>query len=427
MQEKKFNLTKKALILAILFLVFHLILSFLRGELNFMVPPLLTFIVDDLGANLGQGGLLQTTSTLCMGVGMIFASIVIDKIGGSKTLALSTVFMFISGLLGLTATTFTAMLFARVFAGLGNAFSFPAVVAIVAERFRDKKHLGMANSVIQATNSLTQTLTFSLTVPIFMALGQNWHYQFMMWGTSCLALGILFLVFDRKPNAFFKEYNNAQMAQENAGQAPAQQVKAAPKAKGSSLVQAIKIRPVQSAVISFTGATWLFMIFNTYLPTILKSVHGLSAQEASSITGLISLAGLFSCLLYAPIVGRIKNYKPIILLFMILLPLSGVCSMLLKPGLLLRLCVIVLGIAWGCYVPTINTAVITTKGVTPGIFAASNAIWTLFGNALAMLMPILFQTLQVRIGMQNAAIALCLGGVFAIAGALYFPSEKKTA
>ena len=37
---------------------------------------------------------------------------------------------------------------------------------------------------------------------------------------------------------------------------------------------------------------------------------------------------------------------------MILLPLSGVCSMLLKPGLLLRLCVIVLGIAWGCYVPT---------------------------------------------------------------------------
>jgi len=335
--------------------------------------------------------------------------------------------MFISGLLGLTATTFTAMLFARVFAGLGNAFSFPAVVAIVAERFRDKKHLGMANSVIQATNSLTQTLTFSLTVPIFMALGQNWHYQFMMWGTSCLALGILFLVFDRKPNAFFKEYNNAQLAQENAGQAPAQQAKAAPKAKGSSLVQAIKIRPVQSAVISFTGATWLFMIFNTYLPTILKSVHGLSAQEASSITGLISLAGLFSCLLYAPIVGRIKNYKPIILLFMILLPLSGVCSMLLKPGLLLRLCVIVLGIAWGCYVPTINTAVITTKGVTPGIFAASNAIWTLFGNALAMLMPILFQTLQVRIGMQNAAIALCLGGVFAIAGALYFPSEKKTA
>lgn len=62
-----------------------------------MVVPLLTFIVEDLGANLGQGGLgqgglLQTTSTLCMGVGMIFASIVIDKIGGSKTLALPTVF-----------------------------------------------------------------------------------------------------------------------------------------------------------------------------------------------------------------------------------------------------------------------------------------------------------------------------------------------
>ena len=80
----------------------------------------------------------------------------------------------------------------------------------------------------------------------------------------------------------------------------------------------------------------------------------------------------------------------------------------------------------GLLCPHINTAVITTKGVTPGIFAASNAIWTLFGNALAMLMPILFPDASVRIGMQNAAIALCLGGVFAIAGALYFPSEKKT-
>ena len=54
MQEKKFNLTKKALILAILFLVFHLILSFLRGELNFMVPPLLTFIVDAWGRTWGR-------------------------------------------------------------------------------------------------------------------------------------------------------------------------------------------------------------------------------------------------------------------------------------------------------------------------------------------------------------------------------------
>ena len=37
-----------------------------------MVPPLLTFIVDDLGANLGAGWPAADHHPLCMGVGMIF-------------------------------------------------------------------------------------------------------------------------------------------------------------------------------------------------------------------------------------------------------------------------------------------------------------------------------------------------------------------
>ena len=110
---------------------------------------------------------------------------------------------------------------------------------------------------------------------------------------------------------------------------------------------------------------------------------------------------------------------------MILLPLGGVGAMLVKPGIALNFFVIIIGIAWFCNVPLINTAVMTTKGMTPSIFAAATALWTVLGSVLSMFIPSLFDKLQQVYGMQNAVLFLCLGGVVAIGGALIFPSNKK--
>ena len=123
--------------------------------------------------------------------------------------------------------------------------------------------------------------------------------MFMIWGASCLAIGIVWAIADYKPNKFFIEYNS-QNAQNNVG---AQ----AEEKSGNSILKALKFRSVWSAMICFAGATWLYMMFQTYLPTILQKVHQMEPQESSQITGLISLAGLISCVVSGLSSGKIKN------------------------------------------------------------------------------------------------------------------------
>ena len=420
MQEKVKDTAKKALSLGILYMVFHFFMSFFRAQLSLMIPSLMTFITEELGITLAQGGLLYTTATTIMGIGMLLGSVIIDKIGASKSLLLSIVLTALCGIVGWAAPNYTVLMTSRVILGISHAISYPAAMTLVAERFHNQKQRGMASSVVQATNTLTNVLTQKMTVPMFLLLEQNWHNQMLIWGLSALVIAVVFFVADRKPEAFFKEYN-AQLAQQDASAqgTPAQQE------SGSSLRKALKYRAVWSAIISFTGATWLYTVFMTYLPTILKTSYGMDATEASSITSLINMAGTLACLACGLLLGRIKNFKLFNVIFMILLPLGGVGAMLVKPGIALNFFVIIIGIAWFCNVPLINTAVMTTKGMTPSIFAAATALWTVLGSVLSMFIPSLFDKLQQVYGMQNAVLFLCLGGVVAIGGALIFPSNKK--
>ncbi len=413
---------RRAFMLAIGFMAFHTIMSLFRGQLGFMIPPLMTTIVEDLGITLAQGGLLQTTATVVMGVGMVFGSILIDKIGTSKTMTLALVSMAVSGALGFFATSYTMLLVARIFMGLCNALSYPAALSIIAERFLQQKQRGMAMSVVQATNSLSTTLAFALTVPITMAMG-GWNNVMLLWGIVGIGLAVVFTVADISPSKFFAQ-RNAEIAMQNTAATTAESTgKKDP--IGASLLAALKHRPVISGVISFTGATWLYMIFNIYLPTILQTVHGMSPADAGSTTSLINFAGIISCLICGLFLGKIKNFKPFILILMLLLPICGVAAMFVQPGLLLNLCMMGIGISFFCYVPVINTAVVVSPGMTPKIFAAANALWTLLGNVLTMLIPIWFDGLQQSYGMTNAVLILCLGGVLSIIGALMFPGSKK--
>ena len=71
-------------------------MSIFRAEIAMMVPPLMTFIVEDLGIDFALGGTLQTTSTLVMGISICFGSLLIDRFGSSKTLSYGMICFFIA-------------------------------------------------------------------------------------------------------------------------------------------------------------------------------------------------------------------------------------------------------------------------------------------------------------------------------------------
>lgn len=414
------DLQKKAFRLAVGFMIFHLILSIFRAQLAFMVPPLMTVLVEDLGISFGSGGLLQTTSTFVMGVGMVLGTFIVDRIGSSKTLVLAMISMFISGLIGFFSNTFTSLLIARIFMGAGNALSFMTVMMIISERFHNQKQRGMASSLVQATNSLTSTLAFAFTYRIFTALGRNWNNQMLLWGSISMVLAIVFFIGDRKPARFFDEYNAQRAGGDMKNKEKSNEEV---EESGSSLVKAMKFRIIWSAVISFAGATWLFMLYNIYLPTVLVVVHEVTPEKAGAITSLINLAGIISCIICGLLLGKVNNFKLIIGLLMVGLCVGGVGAILLEPGILQNISIILIGISFSSYVPVINTAIMMASGITPKIFAAANALWTVLGNVMSMLIPILFDALQQSYGMQASMLILCSGGILAIGGALLYPGK----
>lgn len=420
MQEKVQNGAKKALKLAIVFMIFHVFFSFVRANLTLMVTAIMTFIVEEMGVTLAAGGQLYTLASTIMGIGMLFGSVLIDKIGTSKSLFLSIIITALCGIVGWFSPNYSVLLASRVLLGIANAISYPAVMTIVAERFHNQSQRAMASSLVQATNSLTNVATQNITVPMFMMLGQNWHNQMLIWGLLAAALAVVFVLGDRKPTAFFTEYN----AGLSAGKSDSSEV---PKESGSSLLKALKFRSVWAAVISFTGATWLYTLYMTFLPTIPKTVHGMTPAEASSITSLINLTGVVFCLASGFLLRKLKNFKVPMVCMMVILTAGGIFAMLAKPGIGMTVSVLMIGIGWFCNIPLVNTAVMIADGITPKIFAAATAIWTVLGCVLGMFIPSLFSALAEVHGMQHAVIILCSGGIVAILGALMFPNKTTKA
>lgn len=419
-ENKSTDLAKKALQLGILFMAFHVAFSFFRANLTLGITSLLGFVMKDLEIGIGQAGYLYQLPSTIMGIGMLFGSIIIDKWGTYKTFVIGIVVTALSGIVTFFAKgSFTLLIISRIVLGASSAITYPVVMTIVAERFHNQKQRAMASAVVQSTNCFTNVMTQRISVPLFMALGNNYNNLFGIWGLGCVVCLVIFGVFDRSSDAFFKDFNKQFTAESKAIAAEANEV------PGSSILKAIKIRKVWSAVIGFTGMTWLYTMYMTYLPTILKTAHGMSPAEASNTTSIINTVGIIVCLLTGYMIKKTKDFKPLMVLFTTTLTVGGILAMVVKPGFGMTLSMVLIGIGWFCYIPVVNTAVMMTEGVTPKIFAAATAVWTVLGCVLSLLIPSLFATLSASMGMQKAVIILSLGGLIAIGGSLYWPNYKK--
>ena len=419
METNANNLAKQALKYGVLFLIFHAFMSFFRANMTLMMPCLMMFITEDMGISLAQAGMFYQVPSTVMGIGMLAGSVIIDRFGAYKTLIIAMITQVAASVIGWLAPGYGLTIVSRVVFGISMALSYPAVMAIVAERFHNQKQRGIASAVIQSTNCATNVATQRISVPVFMALAQNYHSQQLIWGVGALLCCVVFAIADRKQISFFKQYN--QQFTENV-KAVAEEEK---EASGISLLKAIKIRKVWAAVIAFTGATWLYTMYCNYLPTILKTVHGLTPAEASNVTSLINTVGIIVCLLTGVLIRKLKDFKLPMVLCMITLTAGGAVAAIAAPGFLMTLAMVLIGIGWFCFIPIVNTAVMMSKGVTPKIFAAGTALWTVLGCVLCLFMPKLFGVLTATCGMQKAVLWMCLGGIIAISGALYYPGKEE--
>ncbi|HVY59641.1 MAG TPA: MFS transporter [Xanthobacteraceae bacterium] len=164
------------------------------------VPPVITFIHEDLGMSETGVGLLMGLPLVLFAVAAIPGSLMIARVGTAATLVIG---MTIAGLAsaGRGGADNVAILYlATVVMGFGIAIMQPALPSLVREWLPERVPLGTTAS----TNGMLVgvALPTSLTLPVVLPwVDQSWRLDFVVWAAPVLVTALLFVAFGPRTRA----------------------------------------------------------------------------------------------------------------------------------------------------------------------------------------------------------------------------------
>ena len=262
---------------------------FLRSAITVMPSALMSVIMSDMGLDYSQAGVMVYITSLVMGIFLFIGSSAIARLGAVRTLILAMVFLGLDGVFSFFIHNYWFVLLGRVLSGIGNGLSIGACSALIAAWF-EKKHHGIANSISSIIYSVSFSAAYAIIVPVYTSVG-SWQNEMILWAGLSIALGlVLQLCGFRKTDKTVMESDKLQQP-------------------GSSLKSAIKYKEVWYLAVAMTGLMWAYKCFMTYLPAYLSEFFGLSIARASSVTGLMPLAGIIGSLGAGSTYHLIKNKK----------------------------------------------------------------------------------------------------------------------
>lgn len=172
------NIPKKYQILSVVFF-FWLILYFQRINISILiVDP--EFLADmGLLTNTAGQGLLMTLFLLSYSLVNILSSPLSDKVGPAGVILAGSFVAATAVFLGGIAATFTAILWIRVFIGIGQGIYFPAQSKLISNWFEPQER-GKANSIWAVAGCVGPIVA----VPLFtwIIAVSSWRYVFYITG-----------------------------------------------------------------------------------------------------------------------------------------------------------------------------------------------------------------------------------------------------
>jgi CP family cyanate transporter-like MFS transporter len=171
----------------------HIVLLWLAGNaLRFTilaVPPVVPAIHRDLQLNEKLVGVVTGLPVLLLGVGALFGSLLVARIGARRALVTGLVVVAIAGALRGAGPT-AAVLFLMTFVmGIGIAVSQPTLPSLVRAWFPGNP--GMATAVFSNGFLVGEVLAAALTVPLILPLvGGHWEPGLAAWSIPVAATAI---------------------------------------------------------------------------------------------------------------------------------------------------------------------------------------------------------------------------------------------
>jgi MFS family permease len=382
-----------------------LLLTLFAQSITWLAPaPILGPIIKGLKISLGDAGLIISVIALCIAIFSMAGALVMEKLGALRALIAGIWLMSLAEIMSGYSGSFSQLLFWRVLEGIGYGVIIAPPGALTMQWFGEHEwpYINMINALCAYVGL---TAVFSMTAPIYLALGSSWLLVLRDYGIACAGIALLWTIFGR-------ERRNPVVATALAETAKSR----------SALGEVARRREILLIAAGLFGGMWVFQLYTAFLPQYFREYRGLGLTEASAMTAILPLTGIFAALgggLGTGIMGRRRPFMWPVAIF----TLFGCFGAIMSPTpALIWFSLILIGIGAAGSLAALTTTVMELPGMTPEKMGVGLAfIWSV-GYTGAFISPFLGGALAAHIGLK-AVMILFLAFQFLPIGMMYMVPE----
>jgi MFS transporter, CP family, cyanate transporter len=345
--------------------------------------PILAPIVRSLHIGMGQFGLIISIISLCIGVFSFLGGILTERFGVMRTLLAGLWLLAIGEVASGFTSSYGALLVCRVIEGVGYGLMIGPPAALVMEWFGEAEwpYINTVNSMIAYLGLFA---LYAITPRVYHALGSSWQWTLTDYGISAAVVALLWTVFGRQ--------RRSQVAGE-------QQARSA-----SNLSEVLRMRGVILMSIALFGGLWTFQIYSSFLPEFFREYRGLGLEQASALTGLLPLTGIFAAGLGGIASGVLGLRKPFLWPLAILSLIGFLAVILLTDTAGIAAGLVLVGIGASGGLAATGTLMMELPGMTPAKMGPAFAtIWAV-GYTGGFISPFLGGMLVPSLGLHNVLL-----------------------
>lgn len=272
----------------------------------------ITLIEDFYAKSHAEAGLVMTLFSAAYGIGQIFHGLFCKRYPKRWVIPISLTVSAVMDLLVFSGIPFGWIKYLWFTAAVFQSALWPTIMQVISENVEEKL-LRTAIMVMSTTTSCGTLLVYGLSAAM---AGVDFHLTFLIGTFVLLGAGLLWLLLYRKGHELEKAAEKAARTSAKPGEEAAEQTAApAPKtskrAIGIGVIITISLLVFCSVMVNF-GKDGL----QTWVPVILKKVHGMPDSYSILLTLVLPLFGIFGAAGSVQLNKKIKSPVVLTLVFL---------------------------------------------------------------------------------------------------------------
>lgn len=248
-------------------------------------------IMEDIGLNYTQAGLLASVTALVGGIVLLFIGGFVDKWGAKKIIILGLIIAAISQVIFAYMPNYTALIFSRALAGLGVGLLFVGPYTMAVKWFEDVKNNGVALGVMFTSDGVGTG--FALYFFAFILAVMGWRHGSAIGGIFIIIVLILTIFILKEPPSFKQDKLDAENDKINF----------------SEYLKVLKNRNVIVAMGFFVGEWGLYAVMAYWVPTLLIEDAGWTETMAGLLTSFYVIIGIIPSIFFGLISDKMGKRK----------------------------------------------------------------------------------------------------------------------